>query len=420
MGNRRVRSAAFGLAAATAAGMVAASAAGCGSGASERPKHLTVSVDRPSGPAYDPVSVKVAGGDPGSTVTLTATADDEHGVRWTSKAAFRADARGAVDLTRQVPIGGSYGGVDPMGLFWSMDPPSGISAQSFATEGFTATITAADQGATATAAVTREFKTAGETIQALTVAHDGFEGHLFLPSGIGEPRPALMMIGGSEGGESPYTAAMLMASQGHPVLSVGYFGVPGTPPALKEIPLEYFVKAVTWLQQQPQVAKQRTVVYGVSRGSEAALLLAQNFPDLVHGAVLIAPSAEIWDAYPGPGAAWTLHGARIAPAGTDIPVDKVAGPVLAFAGTDDKLWTSVSWARQIDEELNRAHDPYPHSEHEYADAGHMVGSIPYLPSLTTYVLNGKALQLGGTRQANSAAQTQTWKAVSDLLAGRSG
>ncbi|GAA1992630.1 acyl-CoA thioesterase/BAAT N-terminal domain-containing protein [Catenulispora subtropica] len=404
-----------------AVGMAAAlAAAGCGSGASQRPKALTLSVDRPSGLAYQPVGVKVAGADPGSTVTLTATAEDAHGVTWKSKAAFKADAQGVVDLTRQAPTGGSYSGVDPMGLFWSMDPPTGSPAEGFDSDGFTATITAADQGATVSADVARQFESAGETERALTVAEDGFEGHLFLPPGIDKPRPALIMIGGSDGGESMYRGAMLMASYGYPVLSVGYFKVPGTPPVLQSIPLEYFVKAATWLEQQPQVAKQHTMVFGASRGSEAALMLAQDFPDLIHGAVLIAPSAEIWDGLPGPGAAWTLHGASIAPAGTDIPVDKVAGPVLTFAGTDDQLWQSLSWARQIDEELDHVHAPYPHSEHEYQRAGHMVGSIPYLPLLTTYTLSGRTLQLGGTRQANSAAQAQTWKAVSDLLASLSG
>jgi dienelactone hydrolase len=418
MGNRRARRP-WGLALAAAMAVVMAAtlaAAACGSGVARRPENLALSVDPPRGPAYDPVRVKVSGADPGSMVTLTATAPGQGGVTWTSKAAFRADAQGVVDLTRQAPLGGSYSGVDPMGLFWSMDPPAGSSAEGFSTEGFTATIAVADQGATSSVTVAREFQAAGETTQALTVARDGFEGHLFLPPGIDRPRPALIMFGGSEGGEGLYAAAMLMASQGYPVLSVGYFQEPGTPPELKDIPLEYFTKAAAWLARQPQVAKQHIVVYGVSRGSEAALLLAQNFPDLIHGAALIAPSAEVWDAYPGPGAAWTLHGARIAPAGTDIPVDKVSGPVQAFAGTDDKLWSSLAWARQIDDELDRAHNPYPHSEHEYQDAGHMVGAVPYRPTMTTYTLNGMLLTLGGTRQADAAAQAQTWKAVTDLLA----
>ncbi|MFD0631125.1 acyl-CoA thioesterase/BAAT N-terminal domain-containing protein [Catenulispora yoronensis] len=386
----------------------------------EDPTALRLSIDKTQGLAYEPVHITVLGGAPGSTVTVRATAVDDRGVHWSSQADFRADAAGTVDLAAQAPVRGSYGGVDAMGLFWSMDPPAGDPSEKFPTTGFSVDVTATDQGATTTQSVKRVFQAPGETVQELTVAHDGFEGHLFLPPGLVKPTPALIMIGGSEGGESTYGAAMLMAAKGIPALSVGYFAVTGTPQNLQSIPLEYFVKAATWLEQQPLIDKRHVLLFGVSRGSEAALLTAQYYPDLVHGAVLIAPSAEVWGGLPDSDVAWTRAGDPVAPPGADIPVDKVDGPVQAFAGTDDKLWTAPAWARQIDDELNRAGVAHPHAAHVYQDAGHMVGAIPYLPLLTTYTLSGRTFQLGGTRQANAAAQAQTWKAVFDLMAGLSG
>ncbi|NUP45778.1 MAG: hypothetical protein HOW97_00470 [Catenulispora sp.] len=418
MRHRRRRDGA--LAAAAAATAVATVVTGCGAPANPPPTALRLAIDGQSGPAYDPVHITVAGGAPGATVTLTASAADARGVSWTSKAAFRADAHGAVDLARQAPIGGSYSGVDAMGLFWSMDPPAGDPTDAFATSGFTVTVTAASQGATTRGTVTRGFQSAGETVEPLTVAQNGFEGHLFLPAPRAKPAPALIMVGGSEGGESTYAAAMLMAAKGYPALSVGYFNVPGTPPTLTGIPLEYFAKAAAWLEQQPQVDKQHVLIYGGSRGSEAALLTAQDFPDLVHGAILVAPSAKVWGALPGPGDAWTLHGASAGAQGGDIPVDKVSGPVQAFAGTDDKLWDSPSWARQITAELDLAHNPHPHTDREFPAAGHMVGAIPYLPLMTTHTQYGQTFQLGGTRQADAAAQAQIWNAVFGLLAGLAG
>ena len=41
---------------------------------------------------------------------------------WTSRAVFRADAHGVIDLSRDAPIEGDYSDVSPMGLIWSQAP----------------------------------------------------------------------------------------------------------------------------------------------------------------------------------------------------------------------------------------------------------------------------------------------------------
>lgn len=422
MGNRRMRGARRGAAVVMTATALAVAVGGCAGAAHGKPAGLRLQIDGPDGLASDPVHMTVTGARPGSTVTLTASAADVHGVRWTSKAAFRADAHGAVDPARQAPLDGSYSGVDEMGLFWSMDPPTGEPTEFFGVAGaaFTVDVTAAGQGTTAARTLTRSFQSAGERVQALTVEQDGFEGHLFLPARLARPAPALVMIGGSEGGESMDDAAMLMAAKGYPALSVGYFAVSGTPPTLKDVPLEYFAKAATWLARQPGVDPRHLLILGASRGSEAALLTAQDFPDVVHGAILIAPSADVWGALPPPGDAWTLHGAPAGAPGSTIPVDKVSGPVQSFAGTDDQLWQSPLWAREITSELDAAHNPYPHADHEFPGAGHVVGSIPFLPETNDPASGPHKIHLGGTRQADAAAQGQTWSAMFGLLGGLAG
>lgn len=47
---------------------------------------------------------------------------DDGGWHWTSHAVFQADATGTIDLASQAPLEGSYAGIDPMGIFWSMTP----------------------------------------------------------------------------------------------------------------------------------------------------------------------------------------------------------------------------------------------------------------------------------------------------------
>ena len=84
---------------------------------------------------------------------------------------------------------------------------------------------------------------------------------------------------------------------------------------------------------------------GYSRGSEAALLVSEHFPQVFQGTLLYAPNDRPLGAYPGPGAAWTLAGRPVA-TGLPIPTDKLSGPVLAIGGGRDTL-TVLTWLGQV-------------------------------------------------------------------------
>ncbi|XP_010764226.1 acyl-coenzyme A thioesterase 3-like [Notothenia coriiceps] len=70
----------------------------------------------------EPVHVKVAGLRSRQVVTLRARATDEKGVMFSSMATYKADGSGEVDLQRDPSLSGTYTGVQPMGLLWSMRP----------------------------------------------------------------------------------------------------------------------------------------------------------------------------------------------------------------------------------------------------------------------------------------------------------
>jgi dienelactone hydrolase len=55
----------------------------------------------------------------------------------------------------------------------------------------------------------------------------------------GTAHPGVILIGGSEGGLHEVDAALL-AAHGFSVLALAYFGMPGVPPTIVDIPLEYF------------------------------------------------------------------------------------------------------------------------------------------------------------------------------------
>jgi acetyl esterase/lipase len=104
----------------------------------------------------------------------------------------------------------------------------------------------------------------------------------------------VVVFGGSEGGNFMIDAAGLLAAHGYPTLSLAYFGEPGLPKELVNVPLEYFARAVRVLRRQPGVDPDHIAVMGDSRGGEAALLVASTFPHLIHGAIGLVPSATVY------------------------------------------------------------------------------------------------------------------------------
>ncbi|MFC7483467.1 acyl-CoA thioester hydrolase/BAAT C-terminal domain-containing protein [Luedemannella flava] len=215
--------------------------------------------------------------------------------------------------------------------------------------------------------------------------------------------------------------AALLASHGHPTLTLAYFGLPGLPATLRDIPLEYFATAARLLAAQPQVDRGAVVVSGYSRGSEAALLLANDHPDLIRGTVLYAPNDKVESSFPAGGDAWT-RGGKPLKEGTDIPVDRVAGPVLAIAGSRDRVWYSDPAAREIMRRLDAVPGALAHHLLTYPEAGHGVGTLPYLPSGVRMVhpVTQEILEMGGTRAADEAARRDSWPLVLKFLAAIAG
>src|SRR5277367_2546322 len=74
-------------------------------------------------PAFvdEDVRVCVRGLPAAALISIQAATDDDQVRRWNSLARFRADSAGVIDASVGESLGGSYLGVAPMGLFWSME-----------------------------------------------------------------------------------------------------------------------------------------------------------------------------------------------------------------------------------------------------------------------------------------------------------
>ncbi|MGX2998597.1 acyl-CoA thioesterase/bile acid-CoA:amino acid N-acyltransferase family protein [Streptomyces sp. JNUCC 64] len=404
-------------------GLTTLLATGCGAGDGDG-GGVRIGVDRPTAPADEPVRIEVTGLDAGQEVTVTSRATDHTGTWWRGKATFTADRAGTVDLTRAAPESGTYRGADGMGLLWSMNPEDGPADESWflprwpedQAEHDVRLAVLVDGESVADRTLTRVWAREGVVHRPLTVTADGVNGSLYLPP-EGTPRRApVLSLGGSGGGPGDKHAAALLASRGHPVLALCYFGCPERPDTLKRIALEYFATAARLLVREADAGTGRVSVIGYSRGSEAAQLLAHHHPRLVDDVVLYAPSADTHPSFPdGKSPAWTKGGEPVRH--RPIPLHRVHGTVLAIAGGADGLWPSASAARDIGG--RRGASGEPHRALVHPRAGHGVGTFPYSATGLRYrsPLMEESLSMGGTRAADHRARAESWPEVLALLGG---
>jgi dienelactone hydrolase len=352
-----------------------------------------------------PVDVRVTGLRAGRKVALVATARDRLGVGWRSRLALAASRSGVVDTHSS------------MKLFWSMRPtkPSATPPPfAFSRGEMSVLIRAQAEGHTVASGVfVRRIQAPDLTAMDTTVAAEGFAGTYYTRP-AGQPAPAILALGGSAGGHGGGGA--VFASHGYPTLSLGYFKEHGLPQELSRIPLEYFATALHWLASRPGVDPQRLVVLGVSRGGEAALLVGATFPDLVHGAISCTGSADVQGSFPPGDAAWTLAGKPVADG--PIPVERIAGPVLAFGGGQDGVGNSAVSVREIVDRA-RAHGRRDIVGHVYATAGHGVGCVmpkqPLVGQMEYMIGPSTYLERGGTVAANEQAAAASWPLVLQFL-----
>src|SRR2546427_2271422 len=106
---------------------LACAAAGAGRSAAgrARPGPPEIVVDRPDGLVDSPWSIWLRGFPPASRVEVTATVAGWGRAPWRSWAAFETDSAGEAALAKATAFAGSYRGVSPIGLLWSMERQGG-------------------------------------------------------------------------------------------------------------------------------------------------------------------------------------------------------------------------------------------------------------------------------------------------------
>ena len=396
----------------------------------------------------DAFAVTVSGLPPATPVRLDSALPGYAG--W---ATFLVDDDGAIDTREDAPVDGTYASVSAEGLLWSMQLVTPLAPD---TLDVAITVTIDDETA-ANATLHRRWLSDG--VDDELVNDNGLSGRLFQPSGATEPLPALIVVGGSEGGiGSAEFRASWLAGYGYAALALAYFGAPGLPDDLDEIPLEYFETALDYLAGRPDVDADRIGVVGGSRGGELALMLGTRFPQ-IDAVVAEVPSGLRWGAVRTPSrSGWSWQGAPLpymsddtggmwapealpgggtgyrstpmfevamtdsAPAtiaAATIPVEQGDAAYLLLAGDDDGVWPSCALAQVAMDRLIAAGHDQSHGDELFcfSGAGHHVAT-PGWPTTDSYAADafGTTLVFGGTPEGVAHAQREGLERIKAFLA----
>jgi pimeloyl-ACP methyl ester carboxylesterase len=271
------------------------------------------------------------------------------------------------------------------------------------------------------------------------------EGVLVEPVG-GSPA-GVLVLGGSSG-RVEVERCRVFARVGVTALSIRWFGGVGQPAGICEVPLETFAAAIDLLEAE---GVRRISVLGLSKGAEAALLVAVR-DARVDAVVAVSPTSVAWaNVDPGPGrvtyplrSSWTWKGEPVPFVAYDedwtpaeaagepfacrtlyeqsrrtfaeaarlaaIPIARSAAEVVLIAGGDDQMWPSLEFAQEL--AARRASVGRPAVLVSAADAGHR----PRFPGEGPARASDQFLY-GGTDKADARLGARAWPEVLRVLGG---
>jgi len=374
-----------------------------------------------------------------------------------SFACFKTDSKGQIQLNKNKPILATYSDVDSLGIFWSMTKPT------YKNETLPFDIQKLESN-TINFYIEADGKIISKNelhliiqtpdINSEEIRKKDLVANFYYPKNK-QKLPLIIMLGGSNGGiREVDNSAKIISSHGYAVLALAYFGIDNLPANLERVPLEYFFNAIDRAKEKQFIDTTKIVIVGVSKGGEAALLVASMRRD-IKGAIAFGPSNVRWQGIPnGPSfiskSSWTVNSEdlpflkcsfslsffskyisnskqiemyeifqpvlneiklTIEPA--IIKVEKINGPILLFAGKDDKVWPSYDMCQMIKSRLDSLKFNHPVECLYYENTGHLIFYRPDLMPTISYKYD--QIATGGRNSENAAAQIDSWNKMIGFL-----
>ncbi|XP_030628459.1 acyl-coenzyme A thioesterase 1-like [Chanos chanos] len=386
----------------------------------------------------EPVQVKVNGLSPQQKVELRCKVTDDKGVVYNSSGTYLADHNGEVDVSSQPSLAGSFTGIEPMGLFWSLKPDqqhSKLTKRDVVSPiQFLFEVVSGHGEVLAQEINTRRFMADG--VRRIPVKDGRIRGCLFLPPGPG-PFPAVIDIYTLGGGISEVRASLL-ANKGFVVLALAYYGYQDLPKAVSKLDLEYFEEAVTFLQKLPEVKGPGIGVLSISKSGELSLAMASFLSGISAVACINSCSANVlfplhYKDMVIPPLPSDIKRAFITESGIVdirdtladaaaeenlacvIPVERTNCNILFLVSEDDRNWNSLYHAQLATKRL-RDHGKANYEIITYPKAGHFL-EVPYMPHCPSgfHGAVGKVVNFGGDPKTHAEAQIDAWKKIQEFF-----
>ncbi|NBB92332.1 MAG: dienelactone hydrolase [Gammaproteobacteria bacterium] len=385
------------------------------------------------------MGIRVIGLVPESDIRIVAERPQAYGWNrlYRSAATFRADEEGVVDLSVDAPVSGSWTVADPNGLFWSMRNTGDEIPQGWERNEVRIRVLDAQEAMLDSEALTWR-ASLDELVE--TPLGNEFPGAFVLRKPGDDPLPAIVILGGSEGGDmAARMAAPLWAERGYVAVGYPYYSPswPSGTPEFPELPegfvnlrLDKLADVRDVLRGRADIDGDRIGLMGTSKGAEFVLAAASRI-DGFPAVAAIVPSDVIWEGWGAghvqgekPGFSWRgeplpfvpyvdisrglgpeaevplsvphaegreAHPDRVEAA--RIRVEDIDEPVFLLGGGRDRTWPSGEMAIRI--AAARTAAGLETEALVFATGGHGLGGPPQLP----------------TRTASVPARTAGWRAL---------
>ncbi|XP_032840644.2 acyl-coenzyme A thioesterase 1 [Tyto alba] len=387
----------------------------------------------------EPLAIAVRGLGPRQPVTLRTSLRDETGELFQACARYQAGDDGELDLARCPALpGGSFSGLEPMGLLWALQPQQPFwrlvkkdvqqpyLLQLEVLEGH------GDPPGRPLAQAQHERVFLQDGVRRVPVREGRIRATLFLPRGNG-PFPGIIDLYGTGGGLPEYRACLL-ANYGFAVLALAFYRYEDLPRDMKELDLEYFEEAINYMLQHTQVKGPGIGLLGISKGGELCISMASFLKGITATAVINCSVANV-------GAVLRYKDITIPPLGVDtkrikfnesgvadvvdvlnnplegpdrqsfIPLERAECQFLFIVGREDRNWKSEFFAVEGSKRL-QAHGREKPEMVCYPGAGHYI-EPPFFPmcAASMHALVGRPVVWGGEPKAHSEAQIDAWQRI---------